>query len=276
MKTYFNELCNKNEPSLYCCSEVINIKEHYKRLMHSHPDVVEIIIVTNGFGEYSIDGKIYQINKGDLIVLNSFVAHEELLISATNVTTYCCSIKGLKKRGFRNNALIPDNVSPVFPLEKNTAIVEHYMILIHLLLKNKQSKEAQDICISLLEFLETVILNKVTIYSEREHDDLLIQVKEYIEYYYYEDLNLEKLAALVNISPYYLAHQFKEKFLCSPVQYLIKRRIGEAQTLLETTSEKNVDIAYQVGFNTCSHFQTTFKKHAGITPKQYRKKYQTI
>lgn len=276
MKTYYSYLCNESAPYLYCCSEVVNIKEQYKRLMHSHDDIVEIVLVTSGSGEYSINGRIYQIKKGDLIVLNSFVAHEELLTSKTAVTTYCCSLKGLAKKGLRKNALIPDNASPVFSLEKYAAFIEHYMVLCYLLLEDRQADQAQAVFVTLIDFLEKNIFNNVTLYSEFDNDVLLYRVKEHIEHFYYEELDLASLADLVNISPYYLSHQFKKKFQCSPVQYLIKRRIGEAQTLLETTSDKVVDIAYQVGFNTCSHFQTTFKKHAGETPNQYRSKYKKI
>jgi AraC-like DNA-binding protein len=70
-----------------------------------------------------------------------------------------------------------------------------------------------------------------------------------------------------------LSHVFKDTFEYSPGNYLVRRRIGEAQTLLLTTNYSVIEIASSVGYNNVSHFNTIFKKLIGTTPKQYRKKY---
>lgn len=75
-----------------------------------------------------------------------------------------------------------------------------------------------------------------------------------------------------------MAHEFKKSYGYSPVAYLIKRRLREAQTLLTTATndgmfERITDIAYLVGFNSLSHFQTSFKANVGKTPGQYRNDY---
>lgn len=280
LKVYFTDLTNdiiNNDPYLFFTSKVKALDGQYKRFMHIHDDLVEVILVTSGAGDYLIDGRVYSVKKGDLIIFNSFVAHDEHLSQAHVVETYCCAIKGLQKNNLRKNALIPDNASPVFSLGTHFEDVNRFMGLIHSqLASNCKHKDiiAQKLFIIFLEYLEMNILNHVETYSSYDNEIILYRTKEYIEHYYYEPITLEDLAKMVRVSPYYLAHQFKKQFHCSPVKYLIKRRIGEAQTLLQNTNIKVTDIAYQVGFNSQSHFHTTFKKHVGVTPKQYRNEYK--
>lgn len=65
----------------------------------------------------------------------------------------------------------------------------------------------------------------------------------------------------LHISPYYLSHVFKQMSGYSPVQYLLRRRIGEAQTLLITTDLSITRIAEMVGYDTQSYFNLRFTKN---------------
>ena len=77
----------------------------------------------------------------------------------------------------------------------------------------------------------------------------------------------------LNISPYYLSHVFKEMSGYSPMQYLLRRRIGEAQTLLISTDLPVTTIAGMVGYDTQSYFNLQFSKNVGMPPKKYRQNY---
>lgn len=59
----------------------------------------------------------------------------------------------------------------------------------------------------------------------------------------------------------------------SPVQYLLRRRIGEAQTLLITTELPITRIAEMVGYDTQSYFNLQFTKNVGMPPKKFRQNY---
>ena len=75
------------------------------------------------------------------------------------------------------------------------------------------------------------------------------------------------------INEFYFAHKFKELYDYSPIEYLQRRRIGEAQTLLINTDLSITTIAYQVGFNSSSYFTTLFKKVVNLSPRVYRNQY---
>jgi AraC-like DNA-binding protein len=67
-----------------------------------------------------------------------------------------------------------------------------------------------------------------------------------------------------------LAHVFKESTGFSPIQYIIRRRIGEAQSLLINTNESVTNISGIVGYDNTSYFTTLFSKTVGMSPKKYR------
>ena len=57
------------------------------------------------------------------------------------------------------------------------------------------------------------------------------------------------------------------------MQYMMQRRIGEAQSLFVETSIPIQDIEYQLGLNDNAHFSKMFKQYVGVTPKEYRKHF---
>ena len=99
------------------------------------------------------------------------------------------------------------------------------------------------------------------------------RVKKFIDQNYTQPITLQTIAEALNTSPYYISHVFKEMSGYSPMQYLLRRRIGEAQTLLITTDLPVTQIAGMVGYDTQSYFNLQFSKHVGMPPKKYRQNY---
>jgi len=85
-----------------------------------------------------------------------------------------------------------------------------------------------------------------------------------------QDLTLDSLAATANLSPFYFSRSFKEKVGVSPHQYLIRRRIERSKEMLRGFQDSLVEIALSVGFSSQSHFTSTFHRHVGVTPNEYR------
>ena len=83
-------------------------------------------------------------------------------------------------------------------------------------------------------------------------------------------INLNMLAGIAHMSPYYYAHAFKEQTGFSPIEYVINSRIERAKVLLLTTTDTVEQIAYQVGYSASSSFITIFLKRTGSTPTDYR------
>jgi AraC-like DNA-binding protein len=88
---------------------------------------------------------------------------------------------------------------------------------------------------------------------------------EFIHTYFYDDISLETLSNISNISKYHLIKIFKHKTGLTPHQYIINLRLEYSLKLIK----KNIplsQVAYECGFSDQSHFIKTFRKYYGLTP----------
>jgi AraC family transcriptional regulator len=94
------------------------------------------------------------------------------------------------------------------------------------------------------------------------------KVIDYINAHLEQDLSLIELAALVQMSPHYFSHLFKQSMGISAHQYVIRCRVERAKNLLLQGNASIAEVAYKVGFANQSHLNRHFKRLLGITPKQ--------
>lgn len=93
---------------------------------------------------------------------------------------------------------------------------------------------------------------------------------QYIGAHYMEEIGLNDIAASVNISKNTAMRYFAANIGVSPVDYLIKYRIGTSCKMLRETSDKISHIAGCVGYENTSYFCRLFRKYVGVSPKKYR------
>jgi AraC family transcriptional regulator len=86
-----------------------------------------------------------------------------------------------------------------------------------------------------------------------------------------EKLNLQQLAALLNIHPVHLSRDFSKYFDCTLGDYTRKIKIERALHLLPDKKYSLGDISFQCGFSDQSHFFRCFKNLTGVSPSYYRK-----
>ncbi len=86
-------------------------------------------------------------------------------------------------------------------------------------------------------------------------------------------LSLRGLSDHTNISSNYISQVINQKTNSHFFDFVNKFRIDEAMKRLKDDNERKsiLDIAYSVGFNSKSTFNTAFKRHAGQTPSEFRK-----
>ncbi len=94
---------------------------------------------------------------------------------------------------------------------------------------------------------------------------------EFIEENLEGDLSLEAMAAVVEVSPLYLARAFKSAVGQSPHQYVLQRRLERAKDLLRSTDRPIVDVALSAGFSSQSHLSNWFLRQVGVSPAAYRR-----
>jgi AraC family transcriptional regulator len=98
----------------------------------------------------------------------------------------------------------------------------------------------------------------------------LRKVEDYVAAHLAEDISIEGLAELVELSPSHFAHVFKETTGMTPLQFVTRQRITRAQQLIRETSRSLIDVGLEVGYTSPSHFAQVFRRVVGVTPTEFR------
>lgn len=269
---------DENNPKLLYISQTHPEASVYPRMMHAHKDFVEIILICSGSSEYLIHNKKYQVKAGDLLVYNAGVVHDEISGPDRKIGSYCAAVGGLHMEGLRENALISDDAGYIFPTGDAFGDLK---TLFEMMFRNLSSETqgAEEFCNYLMQGLLMKVLavagNK-SLSPEKPLEEpyqLGQRIKKYIDAHYMEPITLQSIGTALNISTYYLSHIFKQMSGYSPMQYLLRRRIGEAQSLLTATDYSVLKISEMVGYETQSYFSLQFTKHVGMSPNQFRQNY---
>ncbi len=271
-RDYQPAFTSQTMPRLLYVSRRPPTQEAHPRLLHAHPDFVEVLLVDEGSARFLIGESTYDVRPGDLLIFNSGVVHDE--VSLTPFGSWCIAVGGLRLPGLRENALIPEKQSPVYAsVEEQGDLRALYDMMFRYLSADKPDCEVfcHRLMLALLDRVLTITGSTSLRQSVGpELSALGRQVQEYIDRHFREPLTLQDLGKALHVSPYYLAHVFKEASGYSPMQYLTRRRIGEAQNLLVETDLPISRIAGEVGYDTQNYFNLQFSKHVGMPPGKFR------
>ena len=111
-----------------------------------------------------------------------------------------------------------------------------------------------------------------TLYDEKRIGKLKA-VLEFLHGHYAEELTLDDLSNVANLSRKYFCKFFKDMTGTTPFQYLTTYRVEKAARQLLITKLPVTEIALDCGFNDLSYYIKTFKARKGISPNQYRKSF---
>lgn len=109
----------------------------------------------------------------------------------------------------------------------------------------------------------------------KDKKDLSISASiEYINNNLGENVSLEQVASICNLSPCYFSKVFKKEVGVNFISYVNDKKINRAKEILETTDNSIINIAIDLGYEDCGYFIRVFKKLQGVTPKKYRELYR--
>ena len=117
---------------------------------------------------------------------------------------------------------------------------------------------------------EMANLNHLKRSSRMETYRKLNRAKDFIRTYYDEKLNLDDISREAGLSKYYLIKLFKELYRLTPYEFLLRQRMIRACEMLRTEKKSITNICYDTGFESPSSFSLLFKKHTGLSPREYR------
>lgn len=116
----------------------------------------------------------------------------------------------------------------------------------------------------------SMISNQVLVQHKNTEPPVITRAKEYILEHQAEDLSLGQVAKAVNTSTFYFCKMFKKVTGINFTDYLSRVRIEKSKNLLLNPNLRISEIAFEVGFQSLTHFNRVFKKILGQSPTQYR------
>ncbi|HKM07683.1 MAG TPA: helix-turn-helix transcriptional regulator, partial [Sphaerochaeta sp.] len=107
--------------------------------------------------------------------------------------------------------------------------------------------------------------------SAGKYYEMIQKAKQHINLHFADqDISLHSVASIVHVSPNHFSTLFSQETGETFIEYLTRVRINKSKDLLLTTKLRSADIAYEVGFGDPHYFSFIFKKHTGISPREFR------
>lgn len=115
-----------------------------------------------------------------------------------------------------------------------------------------------------------MVSNQLVVRQEHPEPAMVTRAKEFIEDHQAEDLSLTDVARAVNASTFYFCKVFKKSTGINFTDYVSRVRIEKAKNLALNPNLRISEIAFEVGFQSLTHFNRVFKRITGMSPTQYR------
>jgi AraC-like DNA-binding protein len=112
--------------------------------------------------------------------------------------------------------------------------------------------------------------NQIAVQRANAEPPVIARAKQYIQEHQTEELSLGQVASAVHTSPFYFCKLFKKVTGFHFTDYVSRTRIERAKNLLLNPNLRISEIAYEVGFQSLTHFNRVFKRIVGQSPTEFR------
>lgn len=268
--------------------------KEYVGIVHKH-EFIEIVYIISGRATHIVDGKSYQVKKGDISVINRkeehcFFADEEyeekfiaydLMFTPDFLNNDILSGEdfSILSNSFLFYSLFPDEngyIRRLNLIENCNFEFGSIFDKIYYEYKNRQTGYLNlirvytaELIIKLFRKIESSEKSSLT-QSQR---DIVKSVIDYIKTNYNISIRMEDISSKLFFNKNYIGKLFKQETGMPVSDFIREIRINEACRQLKETDKIITDIAPSCGYNDMKSFYAAFKKSKGITPNEYRKKH---
>ncbi len=116
----------------------------------------------------------------------------------------------------------------------------------------------------------SMVSNRIVVQEQNAEPPVIARAKQYIAEHQTEELSLDQVAKSVHTSKFYFCKMFKKATGINFTDYLSRVRTERAKNLLLNPNLRVSEIAYEVGFQSLTHFNRVFKRILGESPTEYR------
>lgn len=250
---------------------------------HSH-EHLEVCYIQSGKGRHRLDGQVYEIQEGDLIIINAGVSHQALVAGEGRpMVEFYVGLTDICLAGQKRNH---------FPLKNDCPVLHTSGDLKTKLSRLCVSMEAEkDICRPGRYYMLKTYAMQMLLLLLREQEQpagerptgqysfesvnrkyIVEKIMDYFEDRYAQKISLDQIAGNMYLSPFYISKIFKAETGDTPIHCLIDIRLQKARELLLKDRELSIqEAAAQVGYEDAYHFSKLFKKKFGVSPSALRR-----
>lgn len=254
---------------------------------HWHEEV-EVVVVSSGAMNMSLNGMNFTLKKGEGAFINSNVLHSMQIIGDAgcilNTFVFHPSlISGAAESIFLQRYIRPLVECDTLPGVPFYCHIEWQRQAVHCIQEAYEYYKEEEFGYELIvreklsHMWYLIVKNMVSVLKQQNHNvnHNIVRIKamlDFMHHNYEKPLDLQQIAAVVNISERECLRCFQKNIGITPIQYLLKYRISVAAHLLEDTDIPITEICNRVGFDNTSYFSKIFKRFMHFTPSDHRKR----
>ena len=282
MSESLTRICYDSDPACRVHHTVGSAREDALMSQFHYDTSLILLLFLHGHGEIRIEGRLYTFGAGDMIILNPSELHRctiadgeiferiSLHISENITDGFGIEDTGLwgafyeRERGI-GNILRAERLREIGGDRLMREILAHA----------SGSGRADPILLrcKVIELLagisEIVDLREPTDESPRIENELILEILQYLNTHYTEDISLSDVADRFYHSKYHVCHLFREQVGITMHDYLVMRRIHLVNDLIRR-GDPISEACFSAGFRNYSNFFRLYKKHTGMTPQEFK------
>lgn len=259
--------------------------------IHSH-DFSELVLVLGGRGTHFTKRSSFQVDGGDLFVINGDLAHGYRDLENLVLINILFDLEGI---GFPSMDIVKSpgfhtlfTVEPV--LRGETAFANRLKLdplqreeverLIGRMERELEEQKEGYRFVTAACFMELITFLSRSCSENRNEDRTcfyrLGEAISFIEHNLDRNITIGEILEICPLSESSLQRAFKKITGTSAIDYHLKKRIEKACSLLAGSDRSITEIAYDAGFSDSNYFSRQFRKVRGETPREYRKRTYSI
>ena len=257
--------------------ERINRDPNHNPLRPHRISFFALLIVTEGEGIHQVDLKNYPIGKDTVLKIAKGQVHafqgERKYKGSLVVFTEDFVLKYFSKSSIEFISHLY-NYHLSDPLVENSIFNESFLDQIAQELRSKNTYAQKEIIAKMLELYllklerhtHTVISEKI----DKKHYSFFNDFKNLVERNYTKTRNVKDFAEMLSISPKHLNMIVREVTLNTAKTFIDQYVILEIKRAILSSTLSLKEVVYQIGFDEMTNFTKFFKKHTGLSPKEYK------
>jgi AraC-like DNA-binding protein len=265
---------------------VMRISPHgMSQHQHTH-DFEELVLILDGRGKHQVGQEMYDISAGDVFVMLGNMSHcypeasklslINLLYDTSNLRLPRADLGALPGYHalFQVEPRLRQQQRFQNRLKLDMAELGRLAGLIAELEAELRAKAPGSHFLATAHFMRVVgLLARAYTRMPVGKEQPLNQISEllgHLEQHYAEPLTIDDLAKVARMSQSTLFRVFRHIMGRSPVDYLIRLRVGKAAQILRRESLRITEVSEAVGFSDSNYFSRQFHQVMGVTPREYR------